>query len=248
MMMRIAQLLQRMYKRRRDQHAMHGEPCSLVAYPFIYVAARRRWGQLGTYITRACCVPGWTRGDEAVALAETSYALPADAVLVEIGSFLGLSAVLLAGARKLRGSGIVHCVDPFDASGDTFSAPIYGMIAKRERRSLRERFEYNIRRAGLSKWVVAHQGLADKIAATWTQPIDFLFLDGDQSYQGVRTAYDSWIPFLRSDGVLAVHNSSRDHPYQVDHDGHMRLVAEFVRAPCYHDMQCIGTTTFARKA
>ena len=33
----------------------------------------------------------------------------------QIGSFLGCSTVLLAGARRLRGSGRVHAVDPFDA-------------------------------------------------------------------------------------------------------------------------------------
>jgi hypothetical protein len=32
--------------------------------------------------------------------------------------------VLLAGARTLRGSGTVHCVDPFDGLGDAFSVRV----------------------------------------------------------------------------------------------------------------------------
>jgi hypothetical protein len=47
------------------------------------------------------------------------------AVIVEIGVYFG-SASDLAGARKIAGTGVVHCIDPFDASGDDFSAPSTG--------------------------------------------------------------------------------------------------------------------------
>src|SRR5262249_55192493 len=105
------------------------------------IAFRLRWGPLGAYIWLASRIPGGTRADEALALARPSRALPQDAVIVEIGSFLGRSAVVLAGARKLRGSGKVHCVDPFDASGDAFSVPIYREIRDAEDAPLRRRFD-----------------------------------------------------------------------------------------------------------
>jgi len=105
-------------------------------------------------------VPGWTRHGEATTLAHESYALPDGAVVVEIGSFLGCSAVLLAGARKLRGSGKVHCIDPFDASGDEFSVPIYRTIRGFRKATLRERFDKYVERAGVSDFVQVHPGLA----------------------------------------------------------------------------------------
>ena len=83
---------------------------------------------LDTIIQLSEQIPGWTRGIEAEALAARAHALDDDACIVEIGSFLGSGSVLLAGARKLQGSGKVHCVDPFDGSGDDFSVPHYQAI------------------------------------------------------------------------------------------------------------------------
>jgi predicted O-methyltransferase YrrM len=203
-------------------------------------------GRLGRYLAYSRLIPGWTRGPEAITLARTSFDLPDNAVIVEIGTFLGGSTVLLAGGRKLRGSGVVHCVDPFDASGEEFSAPIYRDIQERLSRMLRTQFETNIRGAGLDNWVVVHQGTASEVSRIWRQPVDLVFLDGDQSPDGVRLAYDSWAPFLKQDGILAVHNSN-DRVYARGHDGHRRLVMEAIRPPEFGDAVCIGTTTFARR-
>ena len=71
--------------------------------------------------------------------------------------------------------------------------------------SIRERFESNIKRAGVRDWVNVRQGTAESISATWRDPIDMLFLDGDQSPDGVRSAYESWAPFLKAGGIIAVH-------------------------------------------
>jgi hypothetical protein len=94
--------------------------------------------------------------------------------------------------------------------------------------------------------VEIHRGRGEEIAATWTEPVDLLFLDGDHSYEAVRATYRSWTRFLKIGGMIAVHNSSSG-TYQESHDGSMRLVAETVRPPQYEEVRCIGTTTFARK-
>ena len=78
-------------------------------------------------------------------------------------------------------------------------------------------------------------------------PIDLLVLDGDHSREGARKAYDSWVPFLKRGGIIALHNSN-DRVYAHDHDGHRRLVVEEIMAPKYTGVQLIGTTTFAVKA
>ncbi len=239
--------LRQALKHQRRRHELYGAPVTMFAYPYWLLHDRRQWGPVGTFITRSRRIPGWTRGAEAVALAQASLALPPHALIVEIGSCLGGSAVLLAGARKLRGSGHVHCVDPFDASGDAFSVPVYRALAQGRRLSLRAQFDGHLRRAGLSRWVTAHQGRASDIAAGWHAPIDMLYLDGDQSYAGVRAAYQSWRPFLKRGGLLALHNSHMG-PHAPDHDGHFRLVLEALHPPDFSDVRCIGTTTFARVA
>lgn len=208
---------------------------------------RFRWGPLGRYIWESRRVPGWTRHGEAITLAHESYALPDGAVVVEIGSFLGCSAVLLAGARKLRGSGKVHCIDPFDGSGDAFSVPIYRAIRGLRGGTLRERFDRYVDRAGLSDWVEVHSGLAENVLTGWTQPIDLLLFDGDHSYEVVRATYEGWSRYLKPGGTLAVHNS-RPGYRQESHDGSARLVEELIRPPAWVDVRYVKSTTFARKA
>jgi predicted O-methyltransferase YrrM len=203
--------------------------------------------QIAEYLHLSSRIAGWTRGEEARTLALVSHGLPEGAIVVEIGSFLGSGTVLLAGPRKMRGSGKVHCVDPFDCSGDAFSVPVYeGILAELGGGTLRERFDENIRRAGLADWVEVHQGGAHEIAQTWTTPVDLLFLDGDQSRQGARAAYESWVPFLKPGGIIAVHNTEA-RVYAPDHDGNRRVALEEVVPPRYTDIRLVAATTFARK-
>jgi len=227
--------------------ALDGNPGRFATSPAVRFGDRLRWGALGEYIWLSRRIPGWTRGDEAAALARASYASPDEAVIVEIGSFLGCSTILLAGARKLRGSGKVHCVDAFDTSGDAFSVPIYRAHQDSLPVSLRKRFDENIRLTGLTEWVEVHQGRDSDIASGWKSPIDLLFMDGDHSVEEARQTYQAWSRFLKSGGVIAIHNSRNDVPYAEGHDGSMRLVAEAIRPPRYADIHCIGTTTFARR-
>ncbi len=203
--------------------------------------------RLPMYLRLSERIPGWTRGDEAAALAWRAFNAPADSIVVEIGSFLGSGSVLLAGARKLRGSGKVHCVDPFNGSGEDFSLPHYETIIRGYLpRTPREVFDDNIKRCGLGRWVEAHQGTALAVALNWSRPIDLLFMDGDQSPAGARAAYRAWSPWLKSGGLIALHNSNPREDGQ-GHDGHLLVVQEFVRPPVYEDIELIASTTFARK-
>ena len=185
------------------------------------------------YIYLSDLVPGWTRGDEARALAEASHSLPDNAVIVEVGAFMG--------------SGTVHAIDPFDGSGDALSVPIYREIVAAHDRPIREVYEAVIRRAKVQQWVVTHQARGEDVAASWATPIDMLFLDGDHSPKGARSAFEAWYPWLKPGGIIAVHNSS-DGEYEPDHDGSRRLVVTEIVPPRFTDIELVTTTTFARKA
>jgi hypothetical protein len=76
-------------------------------------------------LSASATIPGWTEGEDARELAIASYELPGEAVIVEVGVFMGRCTLLLAMPRRLRESGKVHSVDPFDCSGDAFSVPFY---------------------------------------------------------------------------------------------------------------------------
>jgi hypothetical protein len=202
---------------------------------------------LQDYLDLSAEIPGWTRGSEAEALIQRCYDLPVDALVVEVGTFFGSGAVLLGGARKLRGSGHVHCVDPFDGSGDSVSAPHYHAIRLAfHGKSQQDHFSAHVRRAGLVDWITPHAGTADAIAADWTTPIDMLFLDGDQSPAGARLAFDLWSPWLKPGGILALHNSA-PRGYEPEHDGHYLLTQSVAVEPAYQFLELAGSTTYLMK-
>src|SRR5215471_625889 len=192
-------------------------------------------------------VAGWTRGPEAAELMQATYNLPSDAVVIEIGSFLGSGSILLAGARKLRRSGQVHCVDPFDGSGDAPSLPEYARIlSSHANTSQLDAFRENVRNAGLVRWVSIHQGPAEEIGQNWSPPVDLLFMDGDQSPKGVSAAFASWERSLKPNAVLALHNST-PREYAPEHDGHFQLRERLLAGSDYVLTQEVGSTSFFRK-
>jgi predicted O-methyltransferase YrrM len=202
---------------------------------------------MADYLAFAVTVPGWRDGAEAAAVYEASHACPDNAVIVEVGVFLGRSTVLLAGARKERGSGKVHCVDPFDCSGDAFSVPFYReILASSGGGALRDHFDRYIAAAGLSDWVEVHQARAAEAAAGWDRPVDLLLLDGDQSPAGAREAFDSWYPHVRPGGVVILGNSIR-RAYAETHDGNWLLASTEFASPRFRDVRQLGMATAATK-
>jgi predicted O-methyltransferase YrrM len=45
------------------------------------------------------------------------------------------------------------------------------------------------------------------------KPLDFLFIDGDHTYDGVRTDFEMYAPFVRNGGIVAFHDIVK-HPRQ----------------------------------
>ena len=200
------------------------------------------------FLQAALKVPGWREGEEAAAVYGASYSRPDNAVIVEVGAFLGRSSILLAGARKLRGSGRVHCIDPFDCSGDTASVPVYEQILSDiGGDDLRSHFEQNLRAADVQEWVEIHQQHAAAAAAAWTLSVDLLLLDGDQSPEGARAAFDAFLPHLKSGGILIMGNSTPRN-YAPTHDGNWLIASTRVVYPSFIDPRRVGTATIAVKA
>src|SRR5476649_1211040 len=135
--------------------------------------------KLAEYQKIAEQVPGWRHGPEATELMKIAYFLEGNPVIVEIGTYMGRGTVMLAGARKLRGSGMVHAIDSFDCFGDDHSAEIYEkMLGEAGGGTVLDHFNRNIAGAGLNDYVTVHAGREADIAASWQQPIDMLLLDG----------------------------------------------------------------------
>jgi predicted O-methyltransferase YrrM len=48
---------------------------------------------------------------------------------------------------------------------------------------------------------------SDEAAATWTRPIDFLFIDADHSWTGIARDWTDWVPHVVPGGIIALHDS-----------------------------------------
>ncbi len=75
------------------------------------------------------------------------------------------------------------------------------------------------------------------VAATMQGSVDFVFIDGDHRYEGVRKDIDAWYPIVRSGGVIAGHDYTHEFP------GVLQAVKE--RFP--RGVETRGTSWIARK-
>lgn len=203
--------------------------------------------QLNPYLKAALDTPGWRCEEDLLQLGRLCQSLRRDAVIAEVGCLFGRTSIILAGARKIEGTGRVHCIDPFDASGDAFSVPYYtAMLAQHGGGDLLDHFNHYIGRSDLKDQTVVHRGTDIEIGKTWTAPIDLLILDGDQSRGGARRTYDEWIKFLMPGGWLVIGNSAIRN-YSEGHDGNAQLFMSAVCAPKFTNIQR-GDTSFAQLA
>lgn len=54
-------------------------------------------------------------------------------------------------------------------------------------------------------------GDSKAVGKAWNGPaIDFLFIDGDHSYEGCKGDIDAWYPHIVPDGLIAIHDYERD--------------------------------------
>lgn len=131
------------------------------------------------------------------------YARGALECVVEIGSAFGASsAILLMGARK---DAQVHSIDPFVVDS---MAPF--QATKERCRANVERILGAARRSNdLAKWHL-HSDYSYNLVGAWKTPIDFLFIDGDHTYEAVRNDFEQWLPHIKNGGFILFHDSRRE--------------------------------------
>lgn len=152
-------------------------------------------------ITRALAIPGWTSQEELLWSAETAsrsnYA-------VEIGTYKGRSARAIA--ENMPDEGFLLCIDPFcDSEGTTAkNEDEWDKIAKECWSNLSD-----LPATRLSIWYTYSHSASEQWESLNLDPdkeLDFVFIDGDHSYEGVKQDILDWFPKLRKGGVLAGHD------------------------------------------
>jgi precorrin-6B methylase 2 len=136
-------------------------------------------------------IGGWLTRDQARALWSEARRVPAGGLIVEIGSHQGRSTVVLAAsAPQAR----VIAIDPF------VGGAMFGGLATRDR------LLANLRRSGLNERVELLQAKSTELRPSWSQPIDFLYIDGKHDYW---TLSDDlrWSEFLPDGARVSIHDA-----------------------------------------
>jgi predicted O-methyltransferase YrrM len=143
-------------------------------------------------------VPGWCAFEELYI--EMVRRAPREAQFVEVGSWLGRSAALMAVEIVNSGKNINFvCIDPWEDGGpDLRDTPYYQNL----KHPVYDLFLENIRPV---RHVVTPLRMTSLVGATKFADgeIDFLMLDGDHSYEAVRDDIAAWLPKMKKSGVIS---------------------------------------------
>lgn len=118
-------------------------------------------------------------------------------VVVELGSWLGASAIAMARSVR-RWGGTVTCVDTWAGElNDDGGSPI-GKSPLMLLSCARAMVE-----SGVSASVRLIPATTCEAAQQWTLPIDFLYVDADHGYHAVLADLEAWVPHVRPGGLIA---------------------------------------------
>lgn len=143
-------------------------------------------------------LPGWAAfGDLYVAMVQKA---PHEAQFVEVGSWLGRSAALMA-VEIINSKKDINfvCIDPWTDGGPDLKDTKY---YKELRDPVYNTFMANIR--PVRHVVTALRMTSLEGAAKFADgEIDFLMLDGDHSYEAISADIEAWLPKMKPGGVMA---------------------------------------------
>ena len=154
---------------------------------------------------------------------------PENAVIVEIGSFLGRSTASFALACKGTQKHI-YAIDLFEGDND-----MYGQG------DFQRRFQENMARCGIAEHVTDMKSHSLEVAKGWTTPIDILFIDGSHEYDDVKADFHAFFPFVKKGGIIAFHDIKGKW------DGVIRFWAEVQQSGLMIDFGAVSSLGFGIK-
>jgi MMP 1-O-methyltransferase len=143
--------------------------------------------------------------------------------VVEIGVYEGSSALALQ--RRLGPEAELHLIDPFGSHPDALPGG-WGATERATRRVL----ERAGRRLGADapqvRW---HIAMSHDVAASWSGPLDLVFIDGDHSEEGCETDWLDWSALVAPGGHVVLHDARADQPGGRGLPGPTAVVARHLR-------------------
>jgi predicted O-methyltransferase YrrM len=153
--------------------------------------------------------PGFMPDEEGTALYAAALEVAVPGPLLEVGSWMGKSALYLAAAARETGRRVVT-VDHHRGSEEhqpgweyhdpELVDPLVGRL------DTLPHFRRTIATAGAEDVVVAVVARSEVLAPLWTTPLALLFLDGSHTEESARRDQDAWVAKVAVGGTLAIHD------------------------------------------
>lgn len=140
-------------------------------------------------------IKSYTANLEKCVLYHLAMALPDGFNAVEIGSQYGASSCFLAHAA-MKKNGRVHCVDTFMNMGME--------EAGEEQKDTLSDFLANTTK--YKDWISTLKLKSDEAANYFNEKVDLVFVDGDHTFEGVKTDIKSWLPHYKYGGTVIFHD------------------------------------------
>lgn len=177
-------------------------------------------------------IDGWLSERERKFLYEKAKGCSGKGAIVEIGSFKGKSTVCLALGSKNGKNLKVYAIDPHISD---LEHRLYN-----QKESTFKIFQSNIKEAGVTDIVNPIVKSSKEAAKDWSRPIEFLWIDGDHSYDGAKTDFDFYSPFVVDGGLIAFHDSTQK---EVN-----RVASDVFKENGFVDLGLIDSITYAKKS
>ena len=152
--------------------------------------------------------------DEGLALYEAALGTGTEpavspTVLLEVGSWCGKSATYLGAAAEATHSVLVsvdhhHGSEENQEGWDYFEREL--VDPSDGRLNTLPYFQRQLADAGLERSVTGIVGHSVDVAAWWTTPLSFLFIDGGHGEEPAWADWNGWTPHLALGGTLAIHD------------------------------------------
>lgn len=112
---------------------------------------------------------------------------------VEIGVYEGVNTITIA--KVIAAGAKLYGIDPFFKGG--LGICYHQLIAQR-----------GLSRHGLQKKVELIPKLSFEAVHLVPALVDFIFIDGDHSYEGIRRDWEDWSGKVKPSGIIALHDTS----------------------------------------
>jgi len=135
--------------------------------------------------------------------------------LAEIGVWHGVTTRLLRSV--MAADGVLFAIDPYRPGRLGFSTQ--RVIARTGVGKVRN---------GQVVWLRTTGVEAARDPRVLAGGIDYVFIDGDHSYEGIRNDWESWSPLLKTGGVVCLHDSQAYPGRGIEDAGSVRYTREVI--------------------